>query len=47
MRNALAVIGTLVLFALMVTDPYLLTWGLIIVAVVMGTASWSQRFKKP
>lgn len=45
MKNALIVIGTLVAFGLMVTDPYLITWGLIIFAVVAGTAEWSKRFR--
>lgn len=45
MKDTLVVIGGLALFALMVTDPYLITWGLIIFAVVAGTAEWSKRFR--
>jgi hypothetical protein len=47
MKNALIVIGTLALFALMVTDPYLITWGLIIFACIAGTMEWSKRFRRP
>jgi hypothetical protein len=46
MKTALIYIGTLALFALMVTDPYLITWGLIIFAVIAGTMQWKrERFK--
>lgn len=45
MKNAATTIGILALFALMVTDPYLLTWGLIIFAVAAGGMEWSKRFK--
>ena len=45
MKNVLIYGGILLLFLLMVTDPYLLTWGLIIFAVLAGTAEWSKRFR--
>lgn len=45
MKEKLAVVGILALYALMVTDPYLITWGLIIFAVVAGTMEWSKRFR--
>jgi hypothetical protein len=44
-KTAAIYIGILAMFALMVTDPYLITWGLIIFAVIAGTASWSKRFR--
>lgn len=45
MKEKLAAVGTLALFALMVTDPYLTTWGIIIWGVVAGTMEWSKRFR--
>jgi len=43
--NIVIGIGVLLGFFLMVTDPYLITWGLIIFACVAGTAEWSKRFR--
>lgn len=47
MKNTLIALGTLALFALMVTDPYIVTWGLIIFAVVAGVADTARRYKRP
>lgn len=43
--NIIITIGVLLAFLLMLTDPYLFTWGLIIFACVAGTAEWSKRFR--
>lgn len=45
MKNVLIIAGVLGAFLLMVTDPYLITWGLIIFACAAGTAEWSRRFR--
>ncbi len=45
MKNALIYGAVLAAFLLMVTDPFLFTWFLIIFAVGAGTAEWSKRFR--
>ena len=45
MKNALIALGVLMAFLLMATDPYYITWALIIFAVIAGTAEWSRRFR--
>jgi hypothetical protein len=45
-KTAAIYLGILAMFLLMVTDPYLITWGLIIFAVIAGTMQWKrERFK--
>jgi hypothetical protein len=45
MKEMLLIFATLAAFGLMLTDPYLMTWGLIIFACAAGTAEWSRRFR--
>lgn len=45
MKNAIIYAAVLAAFALMVVEPYFITWGLIFAAVVLGTAEWSKRFR--
>jgi hypothetical protein len=46
MKDRLIVIGGLAMFALMVTDPYLMTWGLIIYSVTWALATHRRRWNE-
>jgi hypothetical protein len=45
MKNVAMIVLTLLGFLAAVTDPVLLVWVLLGIAVVTGTAEWSKRFR--
>lgn len=47
MKDMLIGVAVLLGFLFMVTDYWLMTWLLLLFAVVAGTAEWSKRFRKP